>query len=143
MPPRSRKSGPAARTEAAEPAVVLRPGPTPRALDVRDEAAGRETEPAPSIDIRWSDEGACTVELRGRPTRAMLTEAREILWSRTPSDRLTVVVTHAVLTRNLFALLIAGRRRLSASGVFEIVGLDAPGARRIADSRPPEHRDDA
>ena len=72
----------------------------------------------------------------------MLTEAREILWSRTPSDRLTVVVTHAVLTRNLFALLIAGRRRMSASGVFEIVGLDAPGARRIADSRTSERRDD-
>jgi len=73
----------------------------------------------------------------------MLAEARDILWSRTPSDRLTVIVTEAVLTRNLFALLIAGRRRLSASGVFEFVGLDAPGARRIADSRSTRQQDDA
>jgi hypothetical protein len=32
---------------------------------------------------------------------------------------------------------------LSASGVFEIVGLDAPGARRIADSRTPARGGDA
>src|SRR4051812_48162480 len=99
VPPPSRRTGPAARPEASEPAVVLRPGPTPSVVDVRDGATAPDVEQASSIDIRWSDEGACTVELRGRPTRAMLTEAREILWSRTPSDRLTVVVTHAVLTR--------------------------------------------
>jgi hypothetical protein len=132
-----------ARPAAAEPAVVLRPDRSPSVVDIRDGVEGRTAEPTPSIDIRWSDEGACTVELRGRPTRSMLTEARDILWSRTPSDRLTVVVTDAVLTRNLFALLIAGRRRLSSSGVFEIVGLDAPGARRIADSRSPASSDDA
>jgi hypothetical protein len=68
----------------------------------------------------------------------MLTKARDLLWSRSPQDRLTIVVSEAVLTRELFAMLIAGRRRLAASGVFEIVGLDAPGARRIAESlRPP------
>lgn len=140
MPPRSRRTDPAARIAAAEPAVVLRPDPqVPADLHRGVHLA----EPTPSIDIHWSSDGACTVELRGRPSRAMLTEARDILWSRTPSDRLTVVVTEAVLTRNLFALLIAGRRRLSASGVFEIVGLDAPGARRIADSRSTGQQDDA
>ena len=78
--------------------------------------------------------------LRGRPTRAMLAEARDVLWSRSPQDRLTVVVTDAVLTRELFAMLIAGRRRLSATGMFEIVGLDETGARRIASNVPfPRH----
>jgi hypothetical protein len=88
------------------------------------------------IDIRWTEDGSCIVELRGRPTRTMLTKARDLLWSRSPQDRLTIVVSDAVLTRELFAMLIAGRRRSSASGVLEIVGLDAPGARRIADSLP-------
>jgi hypothetical protein len=98
-------------------------------------AAGGEpgTAVTPSIDIRWVDDGACVVELRGRATRAMLAQARDLLWSRKPTDRLTVVVSEAVLTRDLFAMLIAGRRRLSAGGLFEIVGLDAQGARRIAD----------
>jgi hypothetical protein len=86
------------------------------------------------IDIRWTEDGACIVELRGRPTRPMLSKARDLLWSRSPQDRLTIVVSDAVLTRELFAMLIAGRRRLRAAGVLEIVGLDAPGARRIADS---------
>lgn len=90
---------------------------------------------AAGIEIRWTEDGACVVELRGRPTRPMLAKARDLLWSRSPQDRLTIVVSDAVLTRELFAMLIAGRRRLSASGVLEIVGLDAPGARRIADSR--------
>lgn len=101
-------------------------------------APARTGEVAAGIDIRWTDDGACIVELRGRPTRPMLAKARDLLWSRSPQDRLTVVVSDAVLTRELFAMLIAGRRRLSSSGVFEIVGLDAPGARSIANSfRPP------
>lgn len=135
VPSRSRELGRAVRPDVDEPAVVLRPGPSTPAVDVRDDDSTTLPEASPSIDIRWSADGGCTVELRGLPTRSMLAEARDILWSRSPSDRLTVVVTHAVLTRSLFALLIAGRRRLSSRGVFEIVGLDASGARRIADSR--------
>jgi hypothetical protein len=108
-------------------------GPT-----VIDLSAQPRPEVGAGIDIRWTDDGACVVELRGRPTRPMLAKARDLLWSRSPQDRLTVVVSDAVLTRELFAMLIAGRRRLSAAGVFEIVGLDAPGARSIANSlRPP------
>jgi hypothetical protein len=108
------------------------------AIDLTERGARDTVPPAvpavsPSIDIRWIDDGACVVELRGRATRAMLTQARDLLWSHKPTDRLTVVVSEAVLTRDLFAMLIAGRRRLSAGGLFEIVGLDAQGARRIAD----------
>lgn len=108
-----------------------RPGAVPQGRP--DNSAG--------IDIRWTDDGACIVELRGRLTRPMLSKARDLLWSRSPQERLTIVVSDAVLTRELFAMLIAGRRRLRASGVFEIVGLDAPGARRIAESKRPERRD--
>ena len=115
-------------------------GTEPATVDVtRDRtpsrpSAARAGDVAPGIDIRWTEDGACVVELRGRPTRAMLAKARDLLWSRSPQDRLTVVISDAVLTKELFAMLIAGRRRLSSSGVFEIVGLDAPGARNIANS---------
>jgi hypothetical protein len=118
-------------SDADRPAVIdLTSGTTAAAASARSDAAG--------IDISWTDDGTCVVELRGRLTRPMLAEARDLLWSRSPQDRLTIVVTDAVLTRDLFSMLIAGRRRLSASGVLEIVGLDAPGARHIANSlRPP------
>lgn len=127
----------ASRVHGTEPAPVNgtreRPAPLQSASP-----AGAFGPPAAGIDIRWTEDGACVVELSGRPTRAMLAKARDLLWSRSPTDRLTIVVSEAVLTRELFAMLIAGRRRLSASGVFEIVGLDAPGALHIADSlRPP------
>lgn len=114
-------------------------GTGPTAIDVSAaESAttgGSSSDLQAGIDIRWTDDGACLVELRGRLTRPMLAKARDLLWSRSPQDRLTIVVSEAVLTRELFAMLIAGRRRLSSSGVLEIVGLDAPGARRIANSR--------
>jgi hypothetical protein len=132
VPPRSRISGPSSRS--TEPEQVIDLSADADLAVVPDDGA------EPSIEISWSKDGGCTVELRGRPTRLMLAEARDILWSRSAQDRLTVVVTDAVLTRNLFALLIAGRRRLSAAGVFEIVGLNATGARHIANSRP-AHRE--
>jgi hypothetical protein len=89
-------------------------------------------EPA-EIEIRWPAPRTCVVVVRGRPTRTLLTEARSVLWGWSPQDSLTIDVREAVLTRELFATLIAGRRRLRANGLFEIVGLDVSGARRIAD----------
>lgn len=97
---------------------------------------GPEPGPSPGIEIRWAPDGACVVEMRGHPTRALLTEARDLLWSHSPQERLVIDVSDAVLTRELFATIVAGRRRLSAHGVLEIVGLDAPGARRIANGGP-------
>jgi hypothetical protein len=105
----------------------------------RDAAPGGE--PA-EIEIRWPAPRTCVVVIRGRPTRALLTEARNVLWGWSPQDSLTVDVREAVLTRELFATLIAGRRRLRANGLFEIVGLDVGGARRIAD-RSPRSRPDS
>jgi hypothetical protein len=131
-----------AGTEESEPEIVevsvdeTSVAPERLSIGQRDRGhPGRPTVTA-GVDIRWTEDGACIVELRGRPTRPMLAKARDLLWSRSAQDRLTIVVSDAVLTRELFAMLIAGRRRLSASGVLEIVGLDAPGARRIADSLP-------
>ena len=132
MPPRQRSSARSPRPHRPDERL-------PDATIEVPESSGGPIASGPAdvtagIDIRWTDDGACIVELRGRPTRPMLSKARDLLWSRSPQDRLTIVVSEAVLTRELFAMLIAGRRRLSASGVFEIIGLDAPGARRIADS---------
>jgi hypothetical protein len=143
VPPRQRST-----TRSVRPSQATEPSPDVRSAKI-DGASVELPQSAPAIpipqvrrpdvtagiDIRWTDDGACIVELRGRPTRPMLSKARDLLWSRSPQDRLTIVVSDAVLTRELFAMLIAGRRRLRASGVLEIVGLDAIGARRIADSR--------
>jgi hypothetical protein len=142
VPPRQRST-----TRSVRPSQATEPSPDVRSAKI-DDVSVELPESAPDsavqqgrpdvtagIDIRWTDDGACIVELRGRPTRPMLSKARDLLWSRSPQDRLTIVVSDAVLTRELFAMLIAGRRRLRASGVLEIVGLDAIGARRIADSR--------
>lgn len=85
------------------------------------------------VEIRWLAPRTCLVVVRGRPTRSLLNEARNVLWGWSPQDSLTVDVRQAVLTRELFATLVAGRRRLRANGLFEIVGLDVGGARRIAD----------
>jgi hypothetical protein len=122
---RGRRATPAASPADAIPVVVHRD------LD----PDGKPAE----IEIRWSAARVCVVVVRGRPTRTLLTETRNVLWSWSPQDSLTVDVSDAVLTRELFATLIAGRRRLRANGLFEIVGLDVGGVHRIAD-RPRRRR---
>jgi hypothetical protein len=138
--------GPTGRGRRASPDASVAAARDPVRQDLRADAipvvVHRDLDPdgkPAEIEIRWSAARACVVVVRGRPTRALLTETRNVLWSWSPQDSLTVDVRDAVLTRELFATLIAGRRRLRANGLFEIVGLDVGGAHRIAD-RPRRRR---